>query len=172
MTPEEFQLAIAKLIEEGLRLPFGVFPGSFPGGLRHFATQAEWEFYLWNPPEYLVGQPGFESFGAADPEASAKPSWPELLDAAASAVPAVLRAALIEEVDVQARERIAINYVGAPDRTAALEYRADGLATAAQEAERLRLRGVALALKARLAGTFNLAELEAIDVTSDSVWAP
>lgn len=172
MTPEEFNLALDKLIEDGLRLPHGYYPGSFPGGIQDFPDQVDWDFYLWNPPEYLTGQPGFEALLAADPDASDKPTWAELEQAHEAAAPARLRAELIAEVDRQAETRIAIAYVGRPNRIAELTLRVNGEATAEQDAERLRLIGVATALKASLAAALTIEALEAIDVESDSAWAP
>ena len=49
------------------------------GGVRPIiGIQAEWDAYGWNPPEYL-------SFSAPDPEASPKPTWEELIEAAGHA---------------------------------------------------------------------------------------
>ena len=95
MTPEAFQLAIAHLVEGSLRLPHGFFPGACPDGQRAFPAQLDWDFYQWNPPEYLVGVEGFEDYGQPDPDASPKPTWDAIRSAYEAARLGPLRAELI-----------------------------------------------------------------------------
>ena len=74
----------------GVTFPYGFRPGSFPptynkhghvvapGGIRNVGqTEAVWDAYQWNPPEFLTG-----SYPDPDPAASPKPPWATVLRAA------------------------------------------------------------------------------------------
>ncbi len=51
MDTRALQAALAHL---GLALPYGLLPGSYPGGVVEVAADAEtWAAYRWNPPEYM-----------------------------------------------------------------------------------------------------------------------
>ena len=51
MDTRALQAALAHL---GLRLPYGLIPGSYPGGVVAVAADAEtWDAYAWNPPAYM-----------------------------------------------------------------------------------------------------------------------
>ena len=171
MTPEAFQLAIAHLVEGGLRLPHGFVPGACPDGQRAFPAQLDWDFYQWNPPEYLVGVEGFEDYGQLDPDASPKPTWDAIRSAYEAARLGPLRAELIDRANAQAKRRIAIAYAGVDDRLEELTQRLNGRATAAQDAERLRLIAVCHALEERIGVAETVEALEATDVTTDAAWA-
>ena len=170
MTPEAFQLAIAHLVEGSLRLPHGFVPGACPDGQRAFPAQLDWDFYQWNPPEYLVGVEGFEDYGQPDPDASPKPTWDAIRSAYEAARLGPLRAELIDRANAQAKRRIAIAYAGVDDRLEELTQRLNGRATAAQNAERLRLIAVCHALEERIGVAETVEALEATDVTTDAAW--
>ena len=172
MTPEQFQRAMGHLVAGGLKLPHGVLPGSYPGGLRPFRSEAEWRAYGWNPPEYLVGREGFEACWEADPEAGPKPTWAALVEAERAARLGALPGALIRQANAQAKARIAAAYVDTPDRIEELIWRLNGRATAAQDAERARLVAVCHALERRIGEAATIEALEAIDVTGDAAWVP
>ena len=63
---------------EGLRVPYDLFPGgSRPGAGVYYnvgSDEATWNAYQWNPPQN-------GSYDEADPNASPKPSWADLLRA-------------------------------------------------------------------------------------------
>ena len=175
MTLEQFTLGLDKLQADGLRLPYGAFPASRPGGVVEAicTSWARWRTYEWNPPEFLPITPALlQDYGDTDSGASPKPSWAEIRAAFGAAEPEALRDKLLSEVDRQAQARIAIAYVGRPNRIAELTYRVNGRSTAAQDTERERLVAVAQDLQTRIWAAATVAALEAIDVTSDSVWAP
>ena len=240
MDARALQAALGHL---GLRLPYGLLPGSYPGGLVAVAADAEaWDAYGWNPPQYMragaacrIGPwqglrpvprprsasavynefayrnadvppalpeptgaaalpPGWqalpESFPAwscarfvyrvpparalakPDPEAALKPTWSALVAALAGARLGTLPDALIRRANAQAKARIAVAYVGVPDRIEELTRRANGRTTAAQDAERTRLVAVCHGLEARIRAAGTIAALEQIDVASDGVWTP
>ncbi len=51
MDTRALQAALAQL---GLRLPHGLIPGSYPGGIVAVAADAAaWGAYAWNPPQYM-----------------------------------------------------------------------------------------------------------------------
>ena len=75
----------------GLVLPYDQQPGNFPSGHVREWTQASWDSYQWNPPQYLqtgthivdgrtiVTSPEIGAeYAALDPAASPKPTWAEL----------------------------------------------------------------------------------------------
>ena len=62
---------------EGLRLPYGMPVGSTPGGMIRIVNQDQWEAYEWNPPQYML-----PNLLLADPDASPKPTWAEIVEAA------------------------------------------------------------------------------------------
>lgn len=37
----------------GIALPYGLPPGSFPGGMKNSWTKVEWTSYRWNPPQFM-----------------------------------------------------------------------------------------------------------------------
>lgn len=76
---------LTKLVADGLRLPYGMMPGAFPGGT-HAAFMMSWRRWRdyarlgwWNPPGGLRHLP---EFAVADPDASPMPSWTALYEAA------------------------------------------------------------------------------------------
>ena len=51
MDVRQLQAALAHL---GLRLPYSLLPGSYPGGVVAVAADAAtWAAYAWNPPQYM-----------------------------------------------------------------------------------------------------------------------
>ena len=169
MTPKQFELALGYLMAAGLRLPHGIFPGLEPGGVRAFPAAKDWAFYQWNPPEYLVGQAGFDECQEADRDASAKPTWAAIEAAHAIAAPPALREQRQGELRAECRRRITAAY-GAADWQDEIEKRAGGRVSAEQDAERDRLRATHAALTAALAG-MTLGELEAFKPADDTNWA-
>ena len=79
MTKIDIQYAIGYLrANEGLILPYGIMPGHKPGeGFSEF-NKTGYGNYQWNPPQYFQHIEGYE---VADPDASPKPTWDELLEA-------------------------------------------------------------------------------------------
>ena len=245
MDVRALQVALAQL---GLSLPYGLLPGSYPGGVVAVAADAEtWGAYAWNPPAYMragaacrigpwralrlvphprnpsalydevayldadvsAGPPAppdlprptgadempagwstlpeeFPAWSVArlvwrvpaaraldqpDPDAAPKPTWDALVEAERAARLGALPAALIRQANAQAKARIAAVYVGTADRIEELTWRMNGRATAAQDAERVRLVAVCHALERRIGEAATIEALEAIDVTSDAAWS-
>ena len=108
---------------------------------------------------------------APDPEASPKPAWAALVEAARTARLGRLPAALIARANAEAKARIAIAYAGTPDRIEEAIRRLNGRASPAQDAERARLVAVCHGLEARIRAARTIEALEAIDVASDAAWA-
>ena len=245
MDTKALQAALAHL---RLRLPYGLLPGSYPGGIVEVAAdEAAWDAYTWNPPQYMrtgtvcrIGpwralrlvphprNPGalynevayldadlsarppalpdlppptgadalpagwgalpgsFPAWSVArlvwrvpaaraldepDPDAASKPTWAALVEAERAARLGALPAALIARANAQAKARIAAAYVGTADRIEELTWRMNGRASAAQDAERVRLIAVCHALERRIGEAATIGALEAIDVTSDAAWS-
>ena len=75
---EQFRNAVSWLRQNsGLILPYGKYPGSYRGGSINVGeTEAIWNAYQWNPPQYFVVE-----YPNPDPNASTKPTYEELLNA-------------------------------------------------------------------------------------------
>lgn len=160
--------SIVWLIEnQSLSLPYGFLPGMNHGGQNLIDTQAKWNAYTWNPPQYL------SSFNTADPNASAKPTWAELVSAHNAANLSDTRRQLVELANAEVTNRIAKNYHPQAhlDRNKEWETRLSGDDMTAKDAERTRLIAVCHTLEASINAATTVTALEAIDVTSDSVWA-
>lgn len=232
----------------GVRLPHGLIPGSFPGGIVAVAAdEAAWAAYAWNPPQYMragavcrVGPwralrlvprprnpgalynevayrdvdfsagppappdlpaptgadvlpagwiaepaafpawsvarrirrvPAAQALDEPDPEAAPKPAWAALVEAERAARIGALPAALIRQANAEAKARIAAAYVGTADRIEELTWRLNGRASAAQDAERVRLIAVCHALERRIGEAATIEALEAIDVAGDAAWS-
>ena len=245
MDTRALQAALAHL---GLRLPYGLLPGSFPGGVVAVAADAAaWAAYAWNPPQYMragavcrIGPwralrlvphprnpsalfnevayldadlragppappalplptgacvlpagwralpdafpawsvarlvwrvPAARALAGPDPAAADKPTWAALVAAERAARLGALPAALIRQANAQAKARIAAAYVGRASRIEELTWRMNGRASAAQDAERVRLIAVCHALERRLGEAATIEALEAIDVASDAAWS-
>lgn len=157
ITDVEYMRAIDHLIENGLRVPHGFFPGSIPGGVNYLNTRAKWNAYKWNPEP-------------ADPKASSKPTWSAVVAAAPTALLAIARERHAVQVRQEARRRITLAY-GADDWQDEMEKRARGAGTAEQDTERDRLRGVCKALEKRIADAVTITDLESIEPVDDALWA-
>lgn len=162
------QRAISQLMQsDGLLLPHDILPGSFPGGIDLDFDETRWLAYQWNPPEGLA-----EFYPAADPAASPKPTWTQLVEADAAGRLVELRAGKQRAVDKQERERICAAY-GAASLEEEILYRLRKAGTpeiVAQNAERNRLRARGNALRASVRAAADIAALEAIDPAANANW--
>ena len=162
-----FQIALNALVENGLVLPHGIKPGSFPGSwdINVFANEQNWNDYDWNPPEFLP-----EDYPTADPNASPKPTWAELQTAASMAMPAFRKVDIIRELKRVCRKRITDAY-GQDNHHDEIELRLGGRHTEAQDTERERLRTRYSIIKAWIESTDRtLQELESLDLNDDDNW--
>lgn len=159
----DISAALALLEEEGLRLPHGLPPGSYPGGCDQRFTAATWAEYAW---ETVGGR--FPRISAADQAASAKPSWAVVTAAARRASLEGARSAAAERLRVECRSRITSAY-GETSWHDEIEARLRGGSTPQQDAERDRLRGRYKALTKTL-GAMTSAQLRAFDATDDTYW--
>jgi len=153
--------------EEAPALPAPTAAGVLPEG---------WSAWPARLPAYSIARrlrrvPAEAALDTADPEASPKPTWAALVAAERAARLGALPVALIARANAQAKARIAAAYAGTPNRIEELTRRLNGRATAAQDAERARLVAVCHALERRIGEAGTIDALEAIDVTSDAVWA-
>ena len=151
-----------------IRTPYGLDPGSVPGGRNTPITEAEWNNYQWNPPQYMIDQ-----HPDIDPDASVKPTWQQITDAVAPARLAQDLPQMIKLANSEATRRIAVNYhpQAGIDRNKEWEVRFFGVDLTAQNAERIRLIAVCHALEVRINAAQTIVELDAIDIESDSVWS-
>lgn len=149
----------------GLKVPHEIIPGRFPGGLGGEFTETLWNADPWNPVR------GSEHRGRDD-GASDKPTWTALVIANTNALleegkDEVLR--FIHEETTYRRIPAAYGQETLEDETL---FRLANRQTADQDAERVRLQGVAKALKAKVAAATTLAELRKIAPEADATWAP
>ena len=164
MNANELVLALRHL---GITLPYGLDPGSIPGGWDAPLTLDEWNNYQWNPPEYMTSQ-----YTEADPDASDKPTWQEITDAVVPAKLARMSMHLIEQVNSEVTNRIAVNYhpQAGRDRNKEWEVRLSGADLTHKNTERARLIAVCHAIEVRINAATTIEQLDAIDIESDSVW--
>ena len=144
----------------GLIFPHGILPGTVLTGIRFKFTKKQWEAYVWNPEP-------------ADPNASIKPTWIELIQAESNASILDLRINLLEQNDIQATNRIAILYhpKAATDRNREWEVRFSGIDLTVQNSKRIQLTTIHNTNKITITAAVTLIELKSIDVETDSIWA-
>lgn len=168
----DIQMAISWLQRhEGLVLPHGIMPGTFPGGFDPEFDAVGWLTYRWNPPPDLADL----GFDTRDSNASPKPTWAKLLEANASARQVQTRDDLRALVDREEARRIRAAY-GVESFEQEVLYRlraasrADTTALDAQDAERDRLRSRGNALRVSIRATMTQAALDALDPRDDAFW--
>ena len=159
---------VSALQHLGIRTPYGLYPGSIPGGWNAPLTLAAWDAYQWNPPEYMASE-----YTDLDPNASDKPTWQEIVDAVEPAKLVQIPPQLIELANSEVTRRIAVNYhpQGGRDRNKEWEVRLSGQDMATKDTERVRLIAVCHAIEASINAATTTAQLDAIDITRDSVWS-
>ena len=148
--------------EEGLILPFGFPVGSYRGGVRPIISEAEWDAYDWNPPADL-------SFSDPDPEASPKPTWAELIEAAGHAERDDLVTLHIEALRQECRTRITKAYGESSIEEEILKRLGDAPVAAGDQSRRLmiwRFRELRLWLEVGA----SLTDLSGFDATDDTHW--
>ena len=160
----DVQRAIFYLVEnEGLILPHGITPGSYPGGQNTEFDQTRWVRYMWNPvPRFL----GLGKHIGASP----KPTWARLAEVDSNMRREELRAAAYATLDSECHRRITADAYNARDFQHETEIRLRDAHTPAQDTERDRLRAVRREHK-ELIGWMSLKTLEKYDPAADSVWA-
>ena len=135
-------------------------------------TRQNWASLSWNPVITPVwNADGTWKWSRESVDVGPKPTWAQMT--------AVYRrwmkeTFLPEVVNLYARRAIAAAYHpdAAHDRDKEWQVRLSGADMTAKDAERVRMVGVCRALEARVRAATTLAQLEAIDYHSDSVWAP
>ena len=172
MTIEQFQIGINSLVRGGLILPYGVPPGSRPGGIVDAVctSWARWKTYDWNPPEFLPSTPkSLIEYGDTDLDASPKPSWQKIRRAYDTASLADLRERHMLDTRAECRRRITEAY-GAESVDDEIFTRLRGEHTLVQDAERERLRAKCRELGASLA-TLDREALDMYDASADNNWS-
>ena len=90
---EVFRRGLAQLEREGLRVPHGLPPGSYAGGVSPVKSEEQWWHYAWDPEP-------------SDPHASPKPSWDDLMTAAVRGAVAMKREEIVAVLRTECRARI------------------------------------------------------------------
>ena len=165
ITQEETNALVQFFQDSGWKLPYGIFPGSFPGGVAPFLTKEDWESYEWNPPQYLKH---LESYNSPDGEAWGKPTWESLDVILPYAMANILRIDKLAELDLEATTRITGAYEQ-DNFNDEVKLRLGNRQTTEQDEEKDRLRTLYATLKNRI-NTSTLEELEALDLTDDVIW--
>ena len=127
-------------------------------------------FPAWSVARRVHRVPAALALDERDADAAPKPAWAALVEAERAARLGALPAALIRQANAEAKARIAIAYVGTPDRIEEITWRLNGRATAAQDAERARIVAACHALERRIGKAETIEALEAIDVAGDAAW--
>ena len=175
MTPEEFGLAIDRLVAGGLRLPYGFLPGTHPGGRSYFEMQEQWEDYGWNPPQFIAQYAGPEGSPSAaysdpDPNADPKPTWAQIEAAVPLAKMRDTATRLFVLLNDEESLRITRAY-GVRTVTDEILLRLRNGASAAQDTERDRLHLRRIEIETDIQAAQTPDELDAIDVSADALWA-
>ena len=153
-----------------INLPYDLDPGYSTSGHRNvIASENDWAVYRWNPP-HLVRH--VDEYSQPDPNASPKPTWAELVAAGTIVEFNYTRDDMLLTIDSQATRRIAIIYDSYAefDRNKEWETRLSGQSVDIEDVERVRLTSIANNLKSQINAAATLADLQAIDIESDSVW--
>ena len=159
----DIQRAIAHLVSEGLVLPYGLMPGSYPGGVNPNFDEERWPRFIYNPPPGLSYLPEYSAF---DSEASAKPSWQEVVEADAIAELAETRSQYLRQLDTMATARIATLYHpdAAQDRNKEWQVRLSGITLTTQDEQRVQIVEIYQGLKADIMAASSLSELSIIPI--------
>ena len=147
--------------EKGLRLPGGLLPGSYTGGILSVFSRDDWNRYDWSSCGGLLSSP--------DLSASQKPSIATMRTAIDEARKIDTRAAHLDTLRAEAERRITAAYGETTfDDEVKLRLRAGD--TQKQNTERDRLRAIYVTKKGALMA-MTLPQLQAFDPTTDSHWA-
>lgn len=148
----------------GLKIPWGIYPGSYPGGQIREFTEQGWERYSWNPPSSF-------SESGIDEEASPKPTWNDLLFAELEEEIELLREQALRDLRRECSDRITRAY-GKDEWSDEIEMRLRGGHTQEQDVERDRLRDRYKVIREWLKGdTRTLKELENLALEDDYEWS-
>lgn len=166
MIPEALAHAWNYLMAEGsgFTAPHGLIPGSYRGGVRHFATEEEWDAYGYNPPPDLPEYPYY------DHDAGPKPSWAALVRASALGMLFAVQATVASALRSEVRRRINRVFDARDDEAEIWERLSRG-STPEALAERARLLGRYRILRDERILELTLDELRAFDPTDDAHWA-
>ena len=146
---------------QGLVLPYGLLPGSRPGGIDSIFDEERWAWYDWR-----ALPAGIEGLELGDP--SAKPSWEEIVSAFEYSTQADLRRDLTVELKEKVRNRINIAYGETNDRDEVF-LRLSNSHSTAQDDERIRLLAVYRTQKESVS-TMTLDDLQTYDPLADEIW--
>ena len=109
----DIYLAVQHLVSTtGLKLPYGLLPGTYPGGNRREFSEREWAGYPWNPPRGMR-----DRFPDRDPDASPKPTWEQLEAAHAEASLPAARRRVMSIIRAEETRRICEQYLDGHLRT-------------------------------------------------------
>lgn len=175
---DDFQLAISRLVEKGLRLPYDLLPGSRPGGLVEIVccSRWDWETYIWGGPGDPHG-PDFlahlEEFAEPDIDASYKPDWSDIVAVVQVAKLADLRDSRLQALRDEIRERRIPAAFGGDDRLDESIRRLNTDHPATAPAERTRLLAKYAQWQAWVDDPARtVEELTDFDPADDANWTP
>ena len=145
-------------------MPYGLDPGSTPGGWNPPLKKTAWDAYQWNPPEYMSNE-----HPVLDPDASEKPTWQEIIAVIELAQLPIIRKRRLRELRRECQKRISIAYGETVLEDEILKRLRNGH-TAEQDTERDRLRAKHTTIKSTIE-TMNYSTLNSFDPTLDSLWS-
>ena len=108
------------------RLPYDAYPGQTPDGLIDLTTRDAWNWYRWNPPEYL-------DYTEHQADCMAKPTWDMIIGALVS----VRQEQAIDRLDSVCTARITAGY-GEQNEKAELHFRLRATESGASNADKIR----------------------------------
>ena len=159
----DIQRAIQYMEEtQGLVLPYGLLPGTYPGGIYSMFDEETWALYDWGAlPEGIDGlDPG---------DMSAKPSWNDIVSAYEYSMQDDLRRENIKKLNAKARRSINLAYAAKNDIDE-IFLRLSNEHNEANDEERRRLLQVCRTQKRAIIG-MALDDLMNYDALADVIWA-
>ena len=163
----DIQHAINYLNSLGLRTPYDVMPGSFPGGVNSDFSEDSWNAYQWNPPLDLVHLPEYAEF---DPMAAIKFTWQQIILADKEGVFNIAQSDCLRLLDDIVTAYIANLYHpdGSRNRDKEWQVRLSGIDLTDKDAQRLKTIKVYDGFKIDIEAATTLVELTEIEVRIDA----
>ena len=157
------------------KAPYDMVPGEAPDDKsNHWFTELEWEQYQYNPPQYFQGDDRFPELQGADPNASLKPTWKQLVEADKEGDIKYHKDNAYRFCEVQTTLRIGKLYHSEAEEYPNKEYqvRLSNADTAEADEKRLEYIRICHVFEGRIERATTVKQLEKImnDIRSDTSW--
>ena len=163
----DIQRAINYLATLGLKAPYGIIPGTFPGGLDSDFSEDSWNVHQWNPPPGLAHLP---EYAESDPTASMKFPWQQIIWADEKGALSIAQSDCLLSLDYSTTAHIANLYHpdGSWNRNKEWQVRLSGIDLTSKDIERLKIIKVYGGFKIDIEAATTLAELTEIEGRIDA----